>query len=69
MESSDSLSRGENDMAVVEEWKKNLSSMVDRHIPTNIFNADESGFFLLTTKEEICHWGERSKEIFTIHQY
>ncbi|XP_046395439.1 tigger transposable element-derived protein 6-like [Ischnura elegans] len=61
------------DVAVVEEWKKNLPSLVAGYDPKDIFNADESGFFYnllpdstLATKGEICHGGKRSKERLTV---
>jgi len=58
---------------VVNEWKINLSELLEGYKPCDIFNADETALFYkcmpdktLTFKNEKCNGGKHSKERLTL---
>jgi predicted DNA-binding protein YlxM (UPF0122 family) len=61
------------DLTTVNEWKKRLSTIIDKYDPNDIYNADETGLFYkalpnrsLVTAKDTCKGGKRSKERFTV---
>ena len=57
----------------VEQWKEDLSSVIEGYKPKDIFNCDETGLFFkmmpnktLAFKGEPCHGGKLSKERITV---
>ncbi|CAF2766906.1 unnamed protein product [Rotaria sp. Silwood2] len=61
------------DLTTVDEWKKRLSTIIDKYDPNDIYNADETGLFFkalpnrsLVTAKDTCKGGKRSKERFTV---
>ena len=61
------------DIAVVEDWKEKLPTLLEGYNPCDIFNMDETGLFFLTTEDKTlhqkgqgCSGGKKSKIQLTI---
>ena len=43
------------DIAIVEDWKRKLPTLLEGYNPCDIFNMDETGLFFCTTEDKTLH--------------
>ena len=50
-----SSERADVDIAIVEDWKEKLPTLLEGYNPCDIFNMDETGLFFRTTEDKTLH--------------